>query len=236
LNWVGSLALRSRSIGGLCKDVSSQARDVARIFSAPLVKTASTDNELHFYIDPRLAGKYKVNLHLMGENDKEDGRKMVEASDKSDNFSDETINFPSRNKSDPHYVCNVVFQKPEDKVFCVSAYLMETYLGRYAYKANWYFREKSRPAAVRCYGRVLVAVKDLRQDVIENGLNQSEIPFMMGRLLQGERGEVEPKINQMATYLNPDNVPPKTSLGSERIPYFPKHRGIAEELDLESQG
>lgn len=194
------------------------------------VRVASgASDELHFYVDPRLAGKYKINLHLIDENNA-DGSKTVTAAEKAPDFDEETVSFPSSLKRESHYLCNVLFQRPEKKVFMVSAYLLETYLGRYALRKDFYFRDGSKGAARRCYERVLRAVRDLRQDIIDGSLMQNEIPVHLGRMLQGEAGEVEPAVNHMAVYLDPKNVPRKTSVGSENILTIPGRRSILEEL------
>jgi hypothetical protein len=214
-------------------DVAKETPRVAEILSAlRTAKTASSGRpDIHFYVDPKLAENFNINLHLIEQNDK---TRVALASDKDGGaeFSEETISFPSKRKNEPNYLCSVVFQKPEDEVYAVSAYLMETYLGRYAYKANFYFRGKSRQAAFRCYKRVLQAVQDLKIDVSEGNRNQNETPYLMKKALQGESGEVEPKSNKMATYLDPNNIKPQTTIGSENIVYIPKGRGIKEDLDL----
>lgn len=220
-------------------DVAIQAVDVSNILlSMKMVKTASADRkDVHFYIDPKLAENYKINLHMISQSDSgSSGEDVITKAAGLDGkeFAEETISFPSKIKRDPNYICSIVFQKPEDEVYAVSAYLVETYLGRYAYKSNWYFRAGSTGAAKRCYARVLRAVKDLRTDIIEGTRNQNEVPYQLRRVLQGEAGEIEPKSNKMATYLNPDNVMPKSSANeADNIVYIPKNRSIKEDLELE---
>lgn len=212
-------------------EVTSQAGNVAAIFGGlKMVKTASGRKDLHFYVDPKLAENFNINLHLVEQNDRQAGRTVTAG--ESGDFREATISFPSKQKRDPNYLCSVVLQKPEDEVYAVSAYLMETYLGRYAYKSNWYFRKKSGAAANRCYERVLRAVEDLKTDVIEGSKYQSEVPALMKRALQGEAGEVEPKDNKMATYLNPANVAATNGLASENIVYIPKGKSLLDDLDL----
>lgn len=214
-------------------EVGFEAPKVAKLLSTlrPTKTASSGRQDVHFFVDPKLAENFNINLHLIEQNDK---TRVALASDKDGGpeFSEETISFPSKRKNEPNYLCSVVFQKPEDEVYAVSAYLMETYLGRYAYKANFYFRGKSRLAAFRCYKRVLQAVQDLKTDVIEGSRNQNETPYLLKKALQGESGEVEPKSNKMATYLDPNNIKPQTTVGSENIVYIPKGRSIKEDLDL----
>lgn len=219
-------------------DVALEAPEVAEIFAslAKQIKVASADKaDLHFYVDPRLAERYHINLHMADVGDLgPDGDRRVVSADKRavGDFIEETISFPSKRKYEPNYVCSVVFQKPEDEVYAISAYMMETYLGRYAYKANFYFKKDSRNSALRCYDRVLRAVKDLKTDFIERDLKQNEVPHHLRRQLQGEAGEIEPKSNRTATYLDPNNVAKSTTVGSENILYIPTHRSIKDDLDM----
>lgn len=216
-------------------DVAEQAPEVAQIFESlgKAVKTASTDKaDLHFYIDPKLAEKYHINLHL-ADSDPEGGGKVVSADRKAiGDFVEETVSFPSKRKYEPNYLCSVVFQKPEDEVYAVSAYMVETYLGRYAFKANYYFKKDSRNSALRCYDRVLRAIRDLKSDFCEKDLKQNEVPHHLRRALQGEAGEVEPKSNKTATYLDPNNVAKSTTVGSDNIVYIPGRRSIREDLEM----
>jgi len=230
--------------------LSEQAKELARqealeaygaFSSFRQVKTASKGQEgIHLFVDPRYAEKYKINIHLMDGNDQEreaegsEGNiKTAEISGDGEDFSESTITFVSKRASDPNYVCTVVLQKPEGKVWSVSAYLMETYLGRYAYRADYYFREKSRKGARKCYDRVARAMREMRQDVIDDDLLQNAIPRLMRKRLSSIEGEVEPKINRMATYLDPNNkVEP---IGPETSPalYLPNKRNVTEDLMLE---
>lgn len=221
-------------------DVVSDAETVSRMFASlihpqTMVKTASK-SDLHFYVDPRLAEKYKINLHLIDTDvqaSTEDGGRVISADKKNSDFIEETVTFASKRQYEPNYICTIVFQKPDDQVYSVSAYLMETYLGRYAYKSNYYFRKDSRAAAQRCFSRVITAVKDIRQDFMERDLKQNEVPYHLRRALQGEAGEVEPKSNGVATYLDPKNVAKKTTIGSENIITIPSRRSIKDDLRLE---
>lgn len=218
-------------------EISAQAGEVSSLFSSmKRVKTASSGEkaDLHFYVDPFLAEKYHINIHMAQSANEpmDDSRKIVSAESKVSDFLEETVSFPSKRTYEPNYVCSVVFQKPENEVYAVSAYMMETYLGRYAYKANYYFRKGSRGQALRCYNRVLTAIKDLKMDFAEKDLKQSEVPYHLRRALQGESGEVEPNSNKVATFLDPQNVAPKTTVGSENILTIPSHRSIKDDLRL----
>lgn len=218
---------RKSIIEGVANDVRGQAVVVSEItkrLSGGLVKLASKA-DLELIVSPEIAKNYRINIGAIKEADKFSAVQIDDGKD----FADETVSFPSANSSDPNYICSVVFQKPHEDVYCVSAYMMETYLGQYAYKANWYFRKTSRNAAMRCYKRVLGMVRDLRSDFVENQKNHSEIPYNLKRALQGEAGEIEHVKNKMAVYLDPKNVHPSKTIGSENFITIPK-KSLLDEL------
>lgn len=235
--------LSSSHLIALARESSAQeALGVVDVFSSVRhVKTAHSSDELHLYVDPRLAGKYKINIHLMEQNDKErqaesstdPAIKTATIESSGTDFQETTVSFVSKKTSDPNYLCTIVLQKPEDKVWSVSAYLMETYLGRYAFRANFYFRKESTRSARKCYERVARAMQEMRQDVVEDDLLQNAVPRLMRKRLSSIEGEVEPRINKMATYLDPENkvepIGPETSPAS----YIPTKRSVTDDLLLE---
>jgi hypothetical protein len=153
-----------------------------------------------------------------------------------ENFLEETVNFPSVLKRDPDYSCYIVFLKPEKEIYSVSVYMVEKYLGLYVHKSNYYFSNENRSKAVSCYEEVLNTVKDLKGDSIQNGLKQSEIPHILRRALrQKDFGNLTPKVNQTATYLNPSNTENPKEGGSSNILYIPKRNSISDSLEIEKK-
>lgn len=220
----------------MAKEVAQQAGDAKAVFASlrKVSKFAKSGRpDLHFYVDPRLAEKYDINVHLAEDSVAEAGGdgKTVLAAGKGivGDFQEATVSFPSSLKNEPNYLCSIVFQRPEEDVYAVSAYLVETYLGRYAWKSNYYFKKESKNSAARCFHRVLQAVKDVREDLMEKGTNASETPYCLRRALQGIVGEMEPKSNKTATYLNPDNVPLKEAEPPRPV-YVPKARSVKSQL------
>lgn len=208
-----------------------EAQAVARIITAGRTRLAGRET-MHFYVDPDLATNFDINLHLMKKND----QRQASVSRKDDTVSDfkeKTIVFASKLKRSSNYSCSIVFQKPEDKVYCVSAYMTDESLGRYAFKANYYFRKSSRTAALRCFKRVLKTVKAVKADVIDGEKPQGEVPYLLKKALQNESGEINPKSNKTAVYLNPSNVAKQTTIGSENIVTIPKKKSIVEDLEMD---
>lgn len=235
-------SLNSKLRKTLRDEVSRQAREVVSLLNPRMVRTASTD-EINVHIDQGFAGKYRINLHLMDKNDAEAEKVKAEghhgdssaetvktAADDKPEFRESSISFVSRDTANPNYLCSVVLQKPEDKVWCVSAYLMETYLGRYAYRANFYFRKDSKRVAHRCYERVSRAMRELRQDVIEDDILQNTVPRLVRKRLSSIEGEIEPRINKMSTYLNPDNTIEPADPEKQIATYIPTKRSVTDDL------
>lgn len=233
-------SLTSRIIKCLQDEVSVQAKEVLSLLTPRRVRTAASGaDEVNVYVDPRLAGKYKINLHLMDKNDEERERspasedstvKTASESEPNPGFREATISFVSKKTSDPNYLCTVVLQKPEGKVYCVSAYLMETYLGRYAFRTNFYFRKESSKAAHRCYDRVARAIRELKQDVIEDDILQNTVPRLMRKRLASIDGEIEPRVNKTATYLDPENQPEMSNPERSPATYIPSKRSVTDDL------
>ncbi len=222
----------------------SQWKEASAIFTSlsKVVKTASGKQDLHFYVDPNLAELYNINLHLSNSSGasglvskgQSSDRIMVDADKRAvSDFIEDTTVFASNRKYEPSYLCSVLFQHPDKEVYSVNVYLFESYLGQYAFKSTYYFRKESRQPALRCYARCLNVVKDIKADFAERELKQNELPYHLKRALQGELGELEPKTNKMATYLDPNNIPKQSSIGSENIVYIPSKRNISEDVFID---
>lgn len=166
---------------------------------------ASTLPEAHLYLDPKLLAKYKVNLHLIEPDDH-----VHEAS------REQMVSFASKKTADSNYLCTVFLQKPEDKMWAVSAYLMETYLGRYAFRNNWYFRSGNYKSASRCFDAVVDVVNEVKEEMRKTETQQSRLPYLLKFKLASVQGEIDEKSNAVAEYLNPDNVQP---MADPREPY-----------------
>lgn len=238
--WFDRLSIQHH-IEGAREESNSCAREVFAILSSRrMLKTAGASKDIVFHVDPKLASKYKINFKLMEENDNEDPKELkqeasaeepkeVFAQSESD-FEETTVSFVSKSTREPNYLATIVLQKPEGKVYCVSAYVMETYLGRYAFRANFYFREGSRRSAKKCYDRVVRAVKELRSDILEDGLIQGMAPRILAKRLSGIEGEIEPRINKMAIYLDPENSPAKPDPANGFSTYIPTKRSVIDDL------
>ena len=246
MEWLESLNSKTYRLSGLVFDVIQEAKDVVKAFdSLKMVKTASSDAPaLDISVDPELASKVKINLSLMRRNDNlRDGSYQTDSvreakvddlpklSTDEENFKEDTIVLPSRKTADSNYLGLVVFQKPESKAYAVSVYLMDSYLGRYALKTNYYFRESSRNAALRAFRNARRIVREVREEISEEGIIQSQLPNTLRRRLLAIEGEIEPTANKTATYLNTNNVKPADTKNSPAT-YIPNKRPLEQDLEL----
>ena len=232
MHWFAAFNQKSKLLNAVGLDVAKQAQRLAAAMSKQ-VKAAGSG--INFYIDPKLAQDFSFNLHAMEQNDADRVAHRTEktADGKAaagEDFMEETVSFHSKKTADSNYLCSVVMQKPENKLYCVSVYMVESYLGRFAFKANYYFRDGSRRAAEKCYSRVARAVRELRQDMMDDDVVQSRVPHLMKRRLAGIEGEIEPRINKVSTYLDPANSGSNFDPAKQFSTYIPTQRSITDDL------
>jgi len=211
------------------------APKVAAIFKSMkrCILASSRPVNLNLNIDPKLAEQFNINFRMIQEADNPEEMKIITASNNNfnDNFKEQFVTFPSKRTRDPNYLCSIIFQKPEDSVYCISTCMTDTYLGRYVYRANWFFRDSSRSSAMRCFNRIIRTVQDIKSDFVEGTRNQNEIPYALKKSLQGESGEIEEKSNKIATYLDPDNIAPQTTIGQNIFAKGPTTHSILDDLE-----
>jgi hypothetical protein len=105
---------------------------------------------------------------------------------------------------------------------------VETYLGRYAFRRNFYFRKKNEKAAKKCYTRVIRTVRELIEDMQDETIPQTRIPYVLRKRLSPMDGEIEPKTSSVATYLDPKNTVEPVE---PTIIYLQQQKKITDEFD-----
>jgi len=188
-----------------------------------IVRTASSEGEdalLNQLLLSKLANKFKIKVDLI-KRGKKKSRKPKQDKDSDLDVrlgATDMVSFPSvANNNDPDYVCSIKMHKPQDNIIAVSVYLMETTIGQYAYKNNFFFKPGNEDLAKRCYRRVAMAIKDVREDVASGHNLQHEVSLMIAKRLQGEESEVQQEVKQFAVYLDPRNVG-RTDAGKHNFP------------------
>lgn len=141
---------------------------------------------------------------------------------------EEIVLFPSKRVYESTYSCFVVLNKLEDGNFHTAVYMTETYLGRNVLSHNCYF--KTRGAASSCFDRCLSAVKEAKKEFADSSRKQVELSYYLRIKLGKEEGDIKSHINQIANYLDSDNVKKRDSLASENILYIPSERPISKDL------
>jgi len=192
-----------------------------------LVKTASKEESkedaiLNQLLLSKLASKFKIKVDLIRRGKKKPKKQKAEKPEETalDTRLGATdmVSFPAvANNNDPDYVCSVKMHKPQDNIIAVSVYLMETTIGQYAYKNNFFFKPGNEDLAKRCYRRVAMAIQDVREDVASGYNLQHEVPLLISKRLQGEESEVQQEVKQFAVYLDPRNVN-RTDAGKHNFP------------------
>jgi len=224
-------------------DLAGEAEALIKSYSEDgIVRTASgetPDALLNHLLLSKLSNKFKIKVDLIKRGKKNKSRKNKLKDDTKVKATDmvsfpavannepgldvrvgatDMVSFPAvANNNDPDYVCSVKIHKPQDDIIAVSVYLMETNLGQYAYKNNFFFKPGNEDLAKRCYRRVSMAIKDVREDVASGYNLQHEVSLMIAKRLQGEESEVQQEVKQFAVYLDPRNVG-RTNAGKHNFP------------------
>ena len=218
----------------ITNEVTEQARDIARHLPDKVSLASSGGEQKETPYAPEIHDHYKVNPEAVKQYEP---LKIVEAiSDKEVKTAEteasfpksETFYFPSKLKREPDYACSVSYQKPEDKLCAVSVYLVETYLGRYAFRRNFYFRKKNEKAAKKCYTRAIRTVRELIEDMQDETIPQTRIPYVLRKRLSPMDGEIEPKTSSVATYLDSKNTVEPVE---PTIIYLQQQKKITDEFD-----
>ena len=146
---------------------------------------------------------------------------------------EEIVLFPSKRIYESTYSCFLVLNKLEDGSHHTSVYMTETYLGRNVMSHNCYF--KTREAASACFNRCFNAVKEAKKEFATSSRKQAELSHYIKIKLIEEKGDIKPHINQIATYLDRDNVVKRDSLASDNILYIPSERPISKDMPQDDQ-
>lgn len=135
------------------------------------------------------------------------------ASSGQDFYKEEVVFFPSKKKYESAYVCYVTATLAEEDTYVITAYLVESYLGRYAFRKDVYM--KNADAALEAFERFKTKVLDIKQEFIKKPHAQAELTGYLRRSLQNEASAFTPACDQVATYLNPKNNIQKGSFGTD---------------------
>jgi len=159
--------------------------------------------------------------------DKEKSKKTAQVQNELGN-REEIVLFPSKRVYESTYSCFLTLAQIDSDTFKTSVYMTETYLGRCVLSHNLYF--KSRDAALSCFNRCFNIVKNAKKEFANTARKQAELSHYIKIKLLDEKGDIKPYINQIANYLDSDNVAKRESLASENILYLPSERPISKDL------
>jgi len=141
---------------------------------------------------------------------------------------EEIVLFPSKRIYESTYSCFVMMNKLDDGNYHTCVYMTETYLGRNVMSHNCYF--KTREAASACFNRCFNVIKQAKKEFAGSFRKQAELSHYIKIKLIEEKGDIKPHINQIANYLDRDNVAKRESLASDNILYIPSERPMSKDM------
>lgn len=173
----------------------------------PLIKTASTEKTVNAMVS--LFNNMLSMLNLKANTDvqglieklstKDDLTKQ--AAKKSANRSDD-IKIASKAIKDSHYQIDLskdLVVKGGSKIFMVSCYGRDAYLGRYLVKRNYYFTADREAAADDAYDEIYNKMNALKDRYYSGILPVSSISTQMRKVLDGVISEIASEEDELAT-------------------------------------
>jgi len=163
----------------------------------PLIKTASTDNNQLINLFTQML--QALNLKVADNNVKN----VLESLSNSDiktairkNGGDkrEEIKIVSKHQKDSHYTIDIskdLITKEGKKIYMVSCYARDAYLGRYLIKRNYYFTPDREDFANAAYDEILVKMASLKDRYYSDILDVSGIFAQMKKILDGVVSEIK---------------------------------------------
>jgi hypothetical protein len=179
----------SEKIGKILKFASKQNKS--------LIKTASTDNNALINLFTQMLSV--LNLKVSDDNVKN----VLESLSNSDvktairkNGGDkrEEIKIVSKHQKDSHYAIDIskdLIIKNDKKIYMVSCYARDAYLGRYLIKRNYYFTQDREEFANAAYDEITLKMASLKDRYYNDILDVSGIFAQMKIILDGVISEIK---------------------------------------------
>ena len=172
-----------------------------------LVKTASTENNNAIIeLFTKMLGLLNLKLGT------DDSKMVLEGLSKADSLTKESkkksserkddIKIASKKIKDSHYQIDLskdVVAKDGKKIFMVSCYARDAYLGRYLIKRNFFFNTDREEFADSAYDEILVKVAALKDRYYNDIIDVSEIFAQIKKTLDGVVSEIKMEEDSIAT-------------------------------------
>jgi len=174
-----------------------------------LIKTASTDNNAIIELFTKMLGL--LNLKLGNDNGKAviEGLSQIESlnkvSSKKSSERKDDVKIASKKIKDSHYQIDLskdIVAQHGKKVFMVSCYARDAYLGRYLIKRNYFFTQDREEFADSAYDEILTKVSALKDRYYNDVIDVSEIFAQIKKTLDGVISEIKMEEDNVATNIN----------------------------------
>lgn len=175
-----------------------------------LIKTASVDNNLITLFTQMLS---VLNLKINEENAKEilnNISKNAENNDINKTSSvkkigkerKDEIKIVSKSIKDSHYQIDIskdIITKDNKKIFMVSCYARDAYLGRYLIKRNYFYTNDREEFADNSYDEIITKISALKDRYYNDIINVASITTQIKQILDGVISEIKSEEDEIGT-------------------------------------
>lgn len=115
------------------------------------------------------------------------------------------IKIVSKHIKDSHYQVDVskdIITQDDKKVYMVSCYARDAYLGRYLIKRNYFFSDEREKFADNAYDEIMLKFGALKDRYYNEIIDVSAITTQMKKILDGVISEIQSEEDTIATNIN----------------------------------
>jgi len=174
-----------------------------------LIKTASVDNNALVNLFTQMLSA--LNLKVSDDNVKNVLENLSNtdlnktAIRKNSGDKREEIKIVSKHQKDSHYQIDIskdLISKDNKKIYMVSCYARDAYLGRYLIKRNYYFTQDREEFANAAYDEIMIKMASLKDRYYNDVIDVSGIFAQMKKVLDGVVSEIKSEEDSLPTNVN----------------------------------
>lgn len=166
--------------------------NLVELFSTMLKCLQMSNNSEAGEIIKNLSAQTKIALNKSG------------TSNSSENKND-VVKISSKLVRDSHFDVDIskdVVSHNNQKVYMVSCYMRDAYLGRYIIKRNYFYTMDRESAADSAYDEILTKTKALKERYHQDVIKVSAVTTQIKTILDGVISEIEIKEDSLGTTVN----------------------------------
>lgn len=171
--------------------------------SQKMIKTASFDSSSASNDVLRIFAKALSEMKIKTEIDLgELFKRIFAASNEKSSSREETIKIASKEIKDSHYQVDISKEPVEKngmKLFMVSAYLRDAYLGRYLIKRNYFYLSDNEKKANDIFDEIGSKIRDVKSRYYKDGIAVKAITTEIFEKLQSIKSDIEIPENDLGT-------------------------------------